>query len=71
MLKYFCINLETTGFFKFEIIINYVLVSLIWIPTVWVYSHYKYFNSISAGTVFICQILTYKDGPELKALSEI
>ena len=33
----------------------------------WVYSHYKYFNSISAGIVFIRQnlmsILTYKDDP--------
>ena len=29
----------------------------------WVYGHYKYFYSFSAGTVFIRQNLTYKDGP--------
>ena len=28
----------------------------------WVYGHYKNLNSFSAGTVFIRQILTYKDG---------
>ena len=31
-----------------------------------VYGRYKYFNSSSAGTVFVCdrcQILTYIDGP--------
>ena len=29
----------------------------------WVYDHYKYFNSVSGGTVFIRQNLTYKDSP--------
>ena len=33
------------------------------IPMLWVYGYYKYFNSFSVGTVFIRQILTYKDGP--------
>ena len=27
-----------------------------------VHDHYKYFNSFSAGTVFLRQNLTYKDG---------
>ena len=29
----------------------------------WVCGHQKYFNSFSAGAVFIGQILMYKDGP--------
>ena len=29
----------------------------------WVYGIYKCFNSFSAGTVFIRQIMTYKDSP--------
>ena len=28
-----------------------------------VYGHYKYFNSVTVGTVSIRQILMYKDGP--------
>ena len=42
------------GLFQFEIIIN-VLVStfwFIWIPMLWVYDQYKYFNSFSAGINF-------------------
>ena len=49
-------------FFQFEIIIN-VLVSsfcFIWVPKLWIFGHYKYFISFSAGTVFIRQ--NYKDG---------
>ena len=47
-------------FFQFEIIIN-VLVSsywFIWIPMVWVYGHYKYLYSYSAGIDFSRQNLT-------------
>ena len=45
---------------QFEII-RFVLVSsfrIIWIPMLWVYNHYTYFNSFGAGTVFIRQNLT-------------
>ena len=48
------------GFFQFEIIIT-VLVSsfrFIWIPMLWVYGHYKYFHSYSAGIDFSRQNLT-------------
>ena len=48
------------GFIQFAIIIN-VLVSsfwFIWIPMLWVYGHYKYFYSYSAGIVFRRQNLT-------------
>ena len=50
-------------FFYFEIIIN-VLVSsfqFIWIPMLWVYCHYKYFYSYSAGIDFIRLNLTSVD----------
>ena len=49
--------------FQFEIIID-VLVSsfwFLWKTMLWVYGHYKYFNSFSAGTVFIRQNLTSVD----------
>ena len=48
---------------QFEIIINVLFSSFrfIWIPMLWVYGHYKYFNSFSAGTVFIRQNLTSTD----------
>ena len=80
-LNYFVQTMETEGFFQFEIIIN-VLVSpfsLVLIPMLWVYSHYKYFNSFSAGTVFIRQNLTstgvrfrrIKTVPALKGLISI
>ena len=50
-------------FFQFEIIINVLVFSFlfIWIPMLWVYGHYKYFNSFSAGTIFIRQNLTSTD----------
>ena len=54
------VGLQRWIIFQFEIIIN-VLVSsfrFIWIPMSSVYDHYKYSNSFSAGTVFICQNLT-------------
>ena len=41
-----------------------VLVSsfcFIWIPVLWVYAHWKYFNSFSVGTVFIRQNLPSTD----------
>ena len=50
-------------FFQFEIIIN-VLVSsfrFIWTPMSWVYGHYKYFNSYSAGIDFSRQNLPSTD----------
>ena len=50
------------GFFQFEIIIH-VLVSpfrFLWIPMLWVYGH-TYFNSHSAGIVFLRQNLTSTD----------
>ena len=55
--------METKGFFQFEIIIKILLSSLlfIWIPMLWVYGHYKYFNSVSVGNVFIRQNLTSTD----------
>ena len=66
---------RSKGFFQFKIIIN-VLVSsfwVIWIPMLWVYDLYKYFNSVSTGTVFIRQnltsrrqILMYEDGPRFE-----
>ena len=51
------------GFLQFEIIINVLFSSFwfIWIPMLWVYGHYKYFNSFSAGIVFIRQNLTSVD----------
>ena len=51
------------GYFQFEIIIN-VLVSsfqFIWIPMLWVYHHYKYAYSYSAGIDFRRQNLTSTD----------
>ena len=36
-----------------------------------VYDHYKYFDSFSARTVFIRQILTYKDGPRTERVEQI
>ena len=72
--------METKGFFQFEIIIN-VLVSsfrFIWIPMLWVYGHYKYFNSLyvfirlytSETDVYRRQILTYKDGPRTEGVKQ-
>ena len=51
------------GFIQFEIIINVSVVSFwfIWIPMLWVYGHYKYIYSFSAGIVFIRQNLTSAD----------
>ena len=51
------------GFIQFEIIIN-VLVGSFWfilILMLWVYGHYKYIYSFSAGIVFIRQNLTPAD----------
>ena len=51
------------GFFQFEIILNVLVGSLrfIWIPMLWVYGQWKYFNSFGAGIVFIRQNLTSTD----------
>ena len=53
------------GFFQFKIIINVLVISFrfIWIPVLWVYGHYKYFYSYSAGIDFRRQILTSKVDP--------
>ena len=34
-----------------------------------IYGHYKYFITFSAGTVFISQILTYKNGPRAEGVN--
>ena len=54
--------METKGFFQFGIIINVLVGSFrfIWIPMLWVYTHYKYGNSYSAGIDFRRQNLTSK-----------
>ena len=46
---------RSTSFFKFEILIDVLVISFrfIWIPMLWVYGHYKYLNSLSAGIVLI------------------
>ena len=54
--------MEIKWFIQFEIIIN-VLVSsfrVIWIPMLWVYGLYKYYNSFTAEIDFRRQILTSK-----------
>ena len=64
--------METKGFFHIEIIIN-VLVSyvrFIWIPVLWVYGHYKYIYSYSAGIDFRRQILTSKVDPRSVGVSD-
>ena len=55
--------METKGFFQFENIINDLDRSFrfIWIPMLWVYSHYKYVYSYSAGIDFRRQNLTPTD----------
>ena len=54
---------RSKGLFQFEILINVLASSscFIWISMLWVYGQYKYFNSSSAGTVFIRQNLTSTD----------
>ena len=50
-------------FFQFEIII-YISVSSFWfirIPMLWVFDHYKCFNSFNVGTVFQSQNLPSRD----------
>ena len=51
--------MEIKGIFQFKIIINVLDSSscFTWIPMLWVYGHYKYVNSFSAGTVLIRQNL--------------
>ena len=59
----FCINHGEQRVFQLKNIIN-VLVSsfrFIWIPMLWVYDHWKYFDFFSAGIVFIRQNLTSID----------
>ena len=52
--------METEDFFQFEIIINVSVGSIcfIWIPMLWVYGHYNFFLSFSAGINFRRQNLT-------------
>ena len=57
-LEYFHMNHgDQRLFFRFEIIVNILVSSLrfIKIHMLWVYGHYKCFNSFSAGTGFIRQ----------------
>ena len=63
--------METKGFFQFEIVIYGLVISsrLIWIPVLWVHGHYRYFNSFSAGTVFIRKTLTYKYSPRTEKVN--
>ena len=51
------------GFSQFEITINFLVCSfsVIWIPMLWVYGHYNYFNSVSTGIDFIRQNPTSVD----------
>ena len=53
--------------FKFEIIVNVLVISIrfIWIPRLWVYSLYKLLI-ISAGIDVRCQNLTSKVGPHIE-----
>ena len=39
------------------------------IPMLWVYDHYKYFNSFSAEIVFIRQNMMYKDCPRTERVN--
>ena len=49
--------------FQFEIMINVLFSSFrfIWIPVLWVYGHYEYFNSFSSGIDFTRQNVTSVD----------
>ena len=51
------------GFYQFEIVKNALVnyFRFIWIPMLWVYVHYKYFHSYSAGIDFRRQNLTSQD----------
>ena len=69
--------METKGFFQFEIFINVLVSSLrfIWIPMLWVHSHYKFINSFSAGIVFIrpnrfWRRGAYKDDPRAERVNQ-
>ena len=55
-LKYFYTN-------QFEIIINVLVRSFIWLSMLWVHGHYKYYYSYSAGIDFRREILTTKVDP--------
>ena len=66
-LKYFCINHGDQRIFSVWNHPKY-FIYLLWILMLWVYGHQKWFNSFSAGIVFIhqnphnsCEILNYKD----------
>ena len=52
---YFGLTMETKGFFQFENIMNVLVnsVRFISLHMLWVYGQKKYFNSFSAGIVFI------------------
>ena len=66
-MKYFC-KKEFSS--QFEIIMN-ILVGFfcfIWIPMLWVYGHYTYFNCLSAGTVLHVGFWRLKTTTGLKRL---
>ena len=51
--------MENKGFFQFEMIINVLGSSFkfIRIPMLWVYSHYKYFISVSVGDLWFVVVV--------------
>ena len=59
-LKYFCLSHGDKRVFSFKIILNVLVTSFrcIWISMLWVYGHYKYYNSFCAGFEFRRQNLT-------------
>ena len=61
--EYFCLNHRDQRVFQFENIINVLVGSIrfIWIPLLWVYGHYKYLQSFSAGIDCRRQVLTSTD----------
>ena len=68
--------MEPKGIFQLEMIKKEIIIIVevssfrfIWIPMLLFHDHYKYFNAFSAGTVFIHQTLTYKDGPRAERVN--
>ena len=61
--RYFCIDHGAQRVFRFEIIITVSVSSFrfIWLPMLWVYGHYTYIYSSSAGIDFRRQNLTSTD----------
>ena len=69
-----CINHgDQRCFFKFEIIINVLAISLrmIWIPMLWVYGNYKYFDTSVSGLSLDIRFWRIKAVPALKGQGKI